>query len=135
MRVLNQKQVFRLLKDLQISSGRGYRLRQLMGFDPAEDHIGPFYSKEMGDRRLYAFKVEEKHCNVTAILHGGVLMTFADYCLSMEATNNYKEEDCVTVSFNCEFVSGAAKGDLVECRTNVTRKTGSLAFIVGEIFY
>jgi acyl-coenzyme A thioesterase PaaI-like protein len=104
------------------------------GFDPAEDHIGPFYYKEMGDTRLYAFKVEDRHCNVTAILHGGVLMTFADYCLSMEATNNYKEEDCVTISFSCEFVSGAAKGDLVECRASVTRKTGSLAFIVGEIF-
>lgn len=104
------------------------------GFDPAEDHIGPFYFKEMGDTRYYAFKVEDKHCNDSDILHGGVLMTFADYCLCMEATNNYKEENCVTISFNCEFVLAAEIGDLIECRANVTRSTGSLVFVTGEIF-
>lgn len=104
------------------------------GFDPAEDHIGPFYFKEMGDTRHYAFKVEDKHCNDSDILHGGVLMTFADYCLCMEATNNYKEENCVTISFNCEFVFAAEIGDLIECRANVTRSTGSLVFVTGEIF-
>ncbi len=103
-------------------------------FDPAEDYIGPFYYKEMGDKRLYAFKAEEKHGNVTDIVHGGVLMTFADYSLCMEATDHYKTEDCITISFSCDFVSAATVGDLIECRAKVTKKTGSLAFVTGEIF-
>ena len=103
------------------------------GFDPAEDHIGPFYYKQMGDRRIYAFMAQDKHCNVVDVVHGGVLMTFADFSLCMEATDHYKEEDCVTVSFNCEFLSAARVGDLIECRANLTRKTGSLAFVTGAM--
>ena len=103
------------------------------GFDPAEDHIGPFYYKQMGDQRLYAFVAQDKHCNVVDVVHGGVLMTFADFSLCMEATDHYKEEDCVTVSFNCEFLSAARVGDLIECRANLTRKTRSLVFVTGEI--
>lgn len=61
-------------------------------------------------------------------------MTVADFSLCMEATDHYKTEDCVTVSFSCEFVSVARIGDLIECRANLTRKTRSLAFVTGEIF-
>ena len=104
------------------------------GFDPTEDYIGPFYYQQMGDRRLYAFKAEDKHCNSMGAVHGGVLMTFADYSLCMEATDHYKEEECVMVSFSCDFVAVAQIGQVIECRANVTRKTGSLAFIVGEMF-
>jgi acyl-coenzyme A thioesterase PaaI-like protein len=44
------------------------------------------------------------------------------------------EEDCVSVSFSCEFVSSARVGDLIECRTKLIRKTRSLAFVTGEVF-
>ncbi len=104
------------------------------GFDPAEDHIGPFYYKQAPDNRTYAFVAEEKHCNVVSLVHGGVLMTFSDFSLCMEATGHYMEEDCVSVSFSCEFVSSARVGDLIECRTKLIRKTRSLAFVTGEVF-
>lgn len=103
------------------------------GFDPCEDHIGPFYYKRDGDRFRYAFRVEDQHCNTHGIVHGGVLMTFADYALCMEATSHYADESCITVSFSCEFVSAARLGSLVECTANVTRKTGSLTFVTGEV--
>ncbi len=104
------------------------------GFDPAEDYIGPFYYQGNSDNRRYAFRAEDRHANVTNVVHGGVLMTFADYALCMEATNNYEQEDCVTISFNSEFVSGAQVGDLIESRASVTRKTGSLVFVTGRVF-
>lgn len=109
------------------------------GFDPAEDHIGPFYyrvDKYRADERgwRYAFRADSRHCNASGIVHGGVLMTFADYGLCMQATDHYQNESCLTVSFNSEFVAAAQIGDLVECTAEVTRKTGSMAFVRGEIF-
>ncbi len=103
------------------------------GFDPAEDHIGPFFYRETGGGLEYAFVAEDRHCNVTGIVHGGVLMTFADYSLCMEATDHYAEEDCVTVSFSCEFPGAARLGDLIECRACVSRKTGALVFVTGQV--
>ncbi|MBD3649572.1 MAG: PaaI family thioesterase [Pseudomonadales bacterium] len=104
------------------------------GFDPAEDHIGPFYYRKEDENYRFAFVAEERHCNAQDMVHGGVLMTFADYCLCVEATDNYKDESCVTVSFNCEFLSAGKIGDLIECRADVTRKTGSMAFVRGDVY-
>jgi len=105
------------------------------GFDPCEDYIGPFYyhRSEKGGLQ-YAFPAEAKHGNTQGIVHGGVLMTFADYCLCMQATDHYQEESCITVGFNCDFVSAAEIGNLIQCTAEVTRKTGSMAFIRGEVF-
>jgi uncharacterized protein (TIGR00369 family) len=104
------------------------------GFDPAEDYIGPFYYRKDESGWSYAIKAEARHCNTNGIVHGGVLMTLADFGLCMQATNHYDKESCVTVSFNCEFVAAAQIGDLIECTAGVTRKTGSMAFVRGEVF-
>ncbi|MEK9749559.1 MAG: PaaI family thioesterase [Pseudomonadales bacterium] len=104
------------------------------GFDPAEDHIGPFYyiPKTVEHwRGLYAFKVEARHCNTMESVHGGVLMTFVDFALCMAATDHYQGESCVTVSFACEFLRGASLGDVIMTEPVVNRKTRSLAFVSG----
>ncbi|HKI74227.1 MAG TPA: PaaI family thioesterase [Pseudomonadales bacterium] len=104
------------------------------GFDPSEDHVGPFYYRRSEDGWQYAFRADSRHCNSSGIVHGGVLMTFADFALCMEATNHYDNEDCLTVNFNCDFVAAAEVGSVVEARARVTRKTGSMTFVRGEIF-
>ena len=48
------------------------------GFDPAEDHVGPFYFAKQGDKLSYAFEAAQPHCNAHGTVHGGILMTFAD---------------------------------------------------------
>ena len=103
------------------------------GYDPAEDHIGPFYYKRTGDDYEFAFEAGAQHCNASQIVHGGVLMTFADYGLCMVATNGYATETCVTVSFNSEFVSAARSGRVVTCQAETVRKTGSMVFVRGQV--
>ncbi len=105
-----------------------------VAFDPAEDHIGPFYYKVADGKLKYAFLATQQHCNEHGMVHGGVLMTFADYCLCMEATNHYQDENCVTVSFNCEFVWGGQMGDLIESTAEIIRQTGSMTFVRGQVF-
>lgn len=103
------------------------------GFDPAEDHIGPFYFRKSNGPMECAFFTETKHCNTNGTVHGGVLMTFADYALCMAATNGYDGESCVTVSFNSEFLAAADLGEVVSCIPKVNRVTGSMVFVTGEV--
>mgnify|MGYP001171891338 FL=1 len=103
------------------------------GFDPAEDHTGPFYYSETIKGFDCLFLPKSKNCNVNGFVHGGVLMIFADFSLCMAATNHYREESCSTISFSSEFVSAASKGELIRCLPKVIRKTGSLVFVSGEL--
>lgn len=103
------------------------------GFDPAEDHIGPFYYRRTDGSMDCAFVADQRHCNTNGTVHGGVLMTFADYSLCMAATNGYDGESCVTVSFNSEFLASAEKDQVVSCIPRVNRVTGSMVFVTGEV--
>ncbi len=103
------------------------------GFDAYEDYVGPFYFRRIDGVMDCAFIVETKHCNANGTAHGGVLMTFADYALCMAATDGYDGESCVTVSFSSEFIAAAELGTMVSCAPRVTRKTGSLVFITGDV--
>lgn len=109
------------------------RFQTKPGFDPAEDNIGPFYYAKSAEGFEYAFEADQKHCNEHGIVHGGVLMAFADYCLCSQATDNYAQESCITVSFNSEFIAAAAIHSLVECTVEVIRKSGSMVFLVGKV--
>ena len=104
------------------------------GFDPAEDHIGPFYYEPKGAAAFggYGLQLQAHHCNAMGSVHGGVLMTFADFALCMAATDHYETETCVTVSFSCEFLRGASLGQVISCQPRINRKTGSLVFVSGE---
>lgn len=103
------------------------------GFDAAEDHIGPFYFRRRNDMMDCAFVAEDKHCNGNGTVHGGVLMTFADYALCMAATNGYDGESCVTVSFNSQFLASAENHQIISCLPKVNRVTGSMVFVTGEL--
>ena len=101
--------------------------------DPFEDLVGPLGYKVEGDRIRFVFRVEQRHCNTQSTLHGGMLMTFADYALCLAAVWDQPDEKCVTVSLNCEFVAAGKLGDLVESSAEVVRRTGSLAFMRGLV--
>ena len=50
--------------------------------DSYESHTGPFWHRMEEDGSIRcAFRVEKKHLNGGGNVHGGCLMTFADYCL------------------------------------------------------
>lgn len=104
------------------------------GFDAAEDHTGPFYYRSLDDGRYECgFVAALKNCNVNGLVHGGVLMTFADFALCIAATDHYEAESCTTVSFSADFVAAVNSGELVLCTPEITRKTGSLVFVTGAI--
>ncbi|HET9159775.1 MAG TPA: PaaI family thioesterase [Caulobacteraceae bacterium] len=105
------------------------------GPDAWEDMGGPFvYRVEDGGRVRCAFRAEAKHMNGGGFMHGGALMTFADYALFCIATDELDGSKAVTLSFNSEFIATAKVGDLIEATGEVVRAGRSVIFIRGEIF-
>ena len=49
--------------------------------EPFEDFVGPFYFKITNDKPIAAFDFKDHHTNSINSLHGGMIMSFADYAL------------------------------------------------------
>jgi len=104
------------------------------GTDPFEDYAGPyFYRKETNGAVTGAFEAQPHHCNGGGFLHGGALMTFADYSLFCFATD-ILDGPAVTVSFNSEFTAASAGEGIVYSRGEIVQNTGSMVFLRGQVF-
>ena len=99
--------------------------------DAFNAHAGPFYYRLQEDGTpVCAMRVEARHLNGGGVLHGGAIMTFADYSLYVFAAA-LGEARMVTVSFSGEFVGAVQEGAVVECTGEVIRSTGSMIFLRG----
>jgi uncharacterized protein (TIGR00369 family) len=102
--------------------------------DPFEAQSGPFFFKEEdGGTIRCAFRAETKHMNGGGFMHGGCMMTFADFALFALAWRDLDGSHAVTVSLNSEFISSGAVGDLVEATGEVVKAGGSLIFLRGML--
>ena len=114
----------------QLQIPDGYKV--LAGVSPAEDDIGPFHYKKTDSGLHMGFIAKEKNCNGLGTVHGGVLMCFADYAATMLALSGVRE-NCATISFTSDFMSGAKRGDWIEANGVVVKRTGSLTFLRGQL--
>jgi uncharacterized protein (TIGR00369 family) len=104
------------------------------GGDPFEDLTGPFYYRvDEAGAVVSAFRAQRRHMNASGAMHGGALMTFADYALFTIGKEALRDVGSVTVSLSGEFIDAAIEGDLVEARGDVVRAGGSLVFIRGLV--
>jgi uncharacterized protein (TIGR00369 family) len=102
--------------------------------DPFEDMSGPFYYREESPGVVVAaFRAEKKHMNGGGFMHGGCMLTFADYAIFMIAGDALSGVGSVTASLNGEFVDAAREGELIECRGEVVRNGGSMVFMRGLV--
>lgn len=105
------------------------------GFDPFEEQSGPFYFKEEADGSYRcAFISEAKHMNGQGAMHGGALMTFADYAMFVIARPALEGISAVTVSFTSEFTAAAWTDEFVESTGEIVHETGGMVFVRGTIF-
>lgn len=111
----------------------GYRKWE--GFDPFEEQSGPYYFREEPDGSFRcAFVSEPKHMNGQGNMHGGAMMTFADYAMFVIARPAIENVAAVTLTLNSEFISAAAAGEFIEATGEIVRETNSLVFVRGKIF-
>jgi acyl-coenzyme A thioesterase PaaI-like protein len=107
------------------------------GNDPYEDATGPFFMKidPKGGKHLSAFLCQERHMNGGGFMHGGMLMSFADYALFVIAYDELSEQHSVTLSCQTDFLAGAAPlGEIVYADGEVTKNTRSLVFVRGQVY-
>jgi uncharacterized protein (TIGR00369 family) len=102
--------------------------------DPFELFAGPFYAKpDESGQMVCAFRAEQRHMNGSGFMHGGTLMTFADYSIFAIAGEALDGTGSVTASMNSEFIDGATVGEMIEARGEVVRNGGSLVFVRGLV--
>jgi acyl-coenzyme A thioesterase PaaI-like protein len=122
-----------LAKLITVSEGEWKGWQAYPGGDAFEDLTGPFYYRVDDQGPLCAFRAEAKHMNGGGFLHGGCVMTFADFSLFVIARGAIDESRTVTATFNCELVGTARVGELVECRGEVVKAGRSMVFVRGLI--
>ena len=102
--------------------------------DPYETRSGPFYMKRESDGSyLSAFRSEDRHMNGAGFMHGGCLMTFADFALFAIATDELGGGHAVTMNLSGDFLGASGPGALMEARGEVTRGGGKTIFVRGMI--
>lgn len=102
--------------------------------DDFEEHSGPFYCKRDADgTMLCGFLPDAKNRNGGGNIHGGALMTFADYVLFMVAMGADPDLHGVTLTMNSEFVGAAEPGRLLTGRGEIVRAGFSIVFVRGTI--
>lgn len=104
------------------------------GSDPFETLTGPYYMKPLPEGgHVCAFLPEARNCNGMGNVHGGALMTFADFALFAHAREALDGTPCVTLQFESQFVGAARPGALIESRGEIVRATRSIVFVRGAM--
>jgi acyl-coenzyme A thioesterase 13 len=103
------------------------------GADPYETAIGPFCFRVDAGRVRCGFEPRLSHLNGGGAIHGGALMSFADFSLFAIAHNALAGAHAVTLTCNSEFLSAGKLGAIVEAEGEVLRETRSLIFVRGLV--
>ena len=123
-----------LSKLITVTEGEWAGWQCYPGGDPFEDLAGTFYYRVRDDGvAVCAFRAEKKHLNGGGNLHGGLVMTFADFSLFVIARVVIDDASTVTATFNGELVGTAREGDLVECTGEVVKAGRSMVFVRGLV--
>lgn len=110
--------------------------------DPFEDHTGPFYFRIEGDTRRSGsihcvLPTMARQANYAGGVHGGAILTFADYALCIvagrAADGGTNGSFAMTVSIAVEFLNAGRIGPPLEARGEPLQVTGRLAFARGSI--
>jgi uncharacterized protein (TIGR00369 family) len=115
---------------MSVSPPPGFTQTHLI--DPFEIHVGPIYEQGAKGERRFAFIIDERHINMRGIIHGGMLMTFADAAFGQAAWDACDHAHVVTLNMQNQFLAPAKAGDLVEVLPVLTRRTRSLMFLRGD---
>ena len=58
----------------------------------------------------YGFLAEQRHLNIGGVVHGGMLMSFADDVLGMTVWEAAGRKPCTTVQLNTQFIAPVQAG-------------------------
>lgn len=115
-----------------------------MQYDPSQDGwqphptgafltlVGPIWRRQDNGIPAFGLLAEPKHANHRGIVHGGMIMTLADYGIGM-ASAEIGSDSSVTVQLDVQFVSAAEIGEFIVSQHELVRRTSSLYFLRGKL--
>jgi acyl-coenzyme A thioesterase PaaI-like protein len=95
--------------------------------------LGVPWAKKLDGQWRYGLLTGPEHANPSGVLHGGVLMTFADHGLSFLAWEAAERAPCTTIQLNTHFLDAIRLDEFIELQGEVTRRTRGLVFVRGRI--
>jgi uncharacterized protein (TIGR00369 family) len=95
--------------------------------------VGPWYRRQGVDHVQLAFRADERHINSMGIIHGGMMVSFADVLMG-QAHRKVSGRAAVTTRMTVDFVDAGRFGDLIEGSGEVTRVTRNLAFVRARVW-
>jgi acyl-coenzyme A thioesterase PaaI-like protein len=116
-----------------------------VSYDPASDGwralpaaampggLGVPWAKKHEGAWRYGLLTTTDHDNGNSVIHGGVLMAFADHGLSFYAWEAAERAPCTTIQLNTHFLDGVRPGEFIELRGEVTKRTRGLVFVRGVV--
>ncbi|WP_201240478.1 PaaI family thioesterase [Rhodothalassium salexigens] len=108
------------------------------GFEPIQSsnpfggRNGPIFERRTDEGWERGFRALAYHCNAGGVVHGGMLMTFADILLA-RAVLDVAPPPFATMRLVSDFAGPAPRGAWVSGTARCVRKTRSLVFVDGLI--
>ncbi|EJJ29477.1 PaaI family thioesterase [Rhizobium sp. CF142] len=95
--------------------------------------VGPIYHWPFDGRAVSRFRFfpEARHRNRMDVVHGGMLMTFADRALGFTARRGDLKRRQATVQLDVHFIKSVHVGDIVDFEGRIINETRTLAFVDG----
>lgn len=94
--------------------------------------VGPFWQHGSGDDMKLGFLARPEHANRRGVVHGGMIVTFADQVLGSVAIDATPGRRLATVQLDTYFVDAVTIGEFVEGRARIERRTRSILFMSGS---
>ncbi len=97
--------------------------------------IGPLWHRRDADGEVprFAMLADGRHVNFHSIVHGGMLMSFADTALGITVWEMMERQPCVTIQFGMQFLEAVQVGDFVEIDVEVLRRSPTVVFVRGTL--
>jgi uncharacterized protein (TIGR00369 family) len=95
--------------------------------------VGPFLENSQDGRRIFGFLADQRHINDRGVVHGGMLMTFADQAFGELVLDSVDHSLCATIQLNTHFIAAVQAGDFVIGRGEIVRRTRSVVFVRGTL--
>lgn len=107
-----------------------WKRREMKGI-PAS--MGALWTQRDESGFRYALQLDESHCNAQGFIHGGVLMTFMDHCLSLLVWERSGRALCSTIHLDSHFLTALRAPAFVELDAEILRQGRTLAFARGVL--
>lgn len=107
----------------------------LLASDSYTNLIGPLWHRRDvdGNAPRFAMLSDRQHVNFHGIVHGGMLMSFADTALGITVWEMVGQQPCVTIQFGMQFLEAVQVGDFIEIDVEVLRRSLTVVFVRGTL--